>query len=74
MMPVNSRTPNMPRFDTLKVPPWYSSGLSLLSRALTASARISSETMPSDLVSAPRTIGVIRPVGVATATEMSERE
>ena len=33
---LNSVMPNIPKFDTVKVPPWNSSGLSLLSLALVA--------------------------------------
>jgi len=35
--------PNMPRLEMLKLPPWNSSGLSLLALALPASSRTSSE-------------------------------
>ncbi len=54
------------------VPPWYSSGLSLRARARAAKSFISPEIVDSDLVSALRMIGVIRPPGIATATPISE--
>lgn len=38
MTALNSLMPNMPRFDTLTVPPWNSSGFSLPSRARDASS------------------------------------
>ncbi len=71
MMAANSRTPNMPRLETVKVPPWYSSGLSLPSRARPARSFISAEIVARPLVSAALIIGVMRPPGVATATETS---
>ena len=63
--------PNMPRFDTVKVPPWNSSGLSLPSRARVARSRTSDEMTVRPLPAASVTMGVMRPDGVATATEMS---
>ena len=33
MIAVNARTPNMPRFETVKVPSWKSSGRSVRRRA-----------------------------------------
>lgn len=52
-------------------PPWYSSGLSLPSRALAASALVSDEMAARPLPPASLMMGVMRPVGVATATQMS---
>ncbi|CBF71295.1 uncharacterized protein ANIA_10850 [Aspergillus nidulans FGSC A4] len=61
----------MPMLLMVKVPPWYSSGLSLLSRA-----RLPRSLTWLEMLERPRpwaffTIGVIRPTGVATATLMS---
>ena len=50
---------------------WYSSGLSLPSRALVASDLVSAEMEASPLAPAFLMIGVISPVGVATATQIS---
>ena len=68
MMAVNWSMSNMPRFDTLKVPPVYSSGLSRRSLARPASSFTSAEISRSDFRSAFRTTGVIRPSSTATAT------
>ena len=64
-------TPNMPRFDTAVVPPWYSSGFSFFCRARAAMSFISLEMADSVLVSAERTTGVMSPPGIDTATPMS---
>ena len=69
---VKSLMPYMPRLDTDEVPPWYSFGFSFLALARAARSFISLEIADSDLVSALRMIGVIRPNGSATATPMSE--
>lgn len=71
MMAVKCEIPYMPKFEMVKLPPWYSSGLSLPSRAFVASDLVSAEMEPRPLWPASLMIGVIRPVGVATATEMS---
>jgi hypothetical protein len=63
----------MPRLEMVKVPPWYSSGLSLPSRALAASALVSAEMDARPLEPTSLMMGVMRPLGVATATQMSER-
>ena len=55
--------PNMPRFDTAEVPPWYSSGFSLRARARAAKSFISLEITDSVLVSAARTTGRDQPAG-----------
>mmetsp|Transcript_10498 Transcript_10498/g.42447 ORF Transcript_10498/g.42447 Transcript_10498/m.42447 type:complete len:227 (+) Transcript_10498:549-1229(+) len=67
----NSVTPNMPRLETEQVPPWNSCGLSLPSRARPARSRISAEIVERPLAAVLVTMGVMRPVGVATATETS---
>ena len=57
--------PYMPRFDTVPVPPWYSAGLSLRSRARLARSAISAEIVARLFMSALRTTGVIRPPSIA---------
>ncbi len=42
MTAVNSSIPYIPRFETVKVAPWYSSGASFFSRARAISSRLSS--------------------------------
>jgi len=54
-----------------KDPPWYSSGWSLPSRARMARSLIIAEISVRPRVSVLGTMGVISPVGVATATLMS---
>jgi hypothetical protein len=71
MIAVNSWTPNIPKLEMVKDPPWYSSGLSFPSRALPAKDLTSEEMLASPLAPASLTIGVIKPVGVATAIQMS---
>lgn len=67
----NCFTPNIPKFETLTVPPWNSWGWSLLSRALAAKALTSLEMSVTPLRSALKMIGVIKPRSVETATETS---
>lgn len=64
-------TPNIPKLETLKVPPWNSWGCSLPARALPANSFTSLLMSTRPLWSASNTIGVIRPLSVDTATEMS---
>lgn len=73
MMAVNWSMPNMPKLEMVKVPPWYSSGLSLPSRALEARDLVSAEMAARPLPPTFLMMGVMRPVGVATATQMSAR-
>lgn len=61
----------MPRFDTVMVPPWNSCGCNLPSRALAANSLIALLISINPLRSACVTIGVIKPLSVATATEHS---
>lgn len=68
---VQRHLPNMPRFDTVMVPPWNSCGWSLPSRALAANSLIDLLISINPLRSAWDTIGVIKPLSVATATEHS---
>ena len=72
MIEVKVSTPNMPRFDTAVVPPWYSSGFSFLSRARLAISFTSADMTDNGFSSARRTMGVISPSGMATATPTSE--
>lgn len=59
-------------FEIVKVPPWYSCGASFPALALEAKDLVVEEIAdrPEDPTSF--TIGVINPVGVATAMEMSD--
>lgn len=50
---------------------WYSSGFSLPSRAFPASDLTSDEIVAKPLLPTSLTIGVIKPLGVATATQIS---
>lgn len=61
----------MPKFDTVMVPPWNSCGCNLPSRALAANSLIALLISIKPLRSACETIGVIKPLSVATATEHS---
>ena len=67
MTAVNSSMSSMPRLETEKVPPVYSSGLSFRSRARPARSRASAAISRSDLRSAWRITGVISPSSIATA-------
>mmetsp|Transcript_31972 Transcript_31972/g.94043 ORF Transcript_31972/g.94043 Transcript_31972/m.94043 type:complete len:211 (+) Transcript_31972:52-684(+) len=67
----NSAMPNMPRLEMQKVPPWYSSGASFPSRARVAKSFTEADISDRPSIEVCGTMGVIRPVGVATATEMS---
>ena len=71
MMAVKWSMPYIPRLETVNVPPWNSAGLSLPRRARSANALISVDIWETVLLVALKTIGVIRPSGEATATEMS---
>lgn len=64
-------TSNMPKLDTVKVPPWNSCGCNFPSLALAASALTSFEIFSIPLRSALKTIGVMRPLSVETATDTS---
>mmetsp|Transcript_11534 Transcript_11534/g.22776 ORF Transcript_11534/g.22776 Transcript_11534/m.22776 type:complete len:375 (-) Transcript_11534:91-1215(-) len=67
----NSVMANMPRLETDKDPPWNSSGISLLIRALPARSFVSDAICAIDFLSAPRTTGVTSPAGVAAANATS---
>lgn len=64
-------SPNIPKFETVMVPPWNSCGCNFPSRALAASSLIDLLISTNPLRSACGTIGVIKPLSVATATEHS---
>ena len=68
MIAVNWSMPNMPRFDTEKVEPVYSSRRELaLARPLGEVARFCAEISRSDFRSASKMTGVISPSSMATA-------
>src|SRR6185312_3002971 len=71
MIEANDLMPNMPRLETEKVPPRYSSGFSFLSRARAARSLASAAICARPLVSAWKMIGVISPCGTATAMATS---
>lgn len=64
-------TSNIPRLETVKVPPWNSCGCNFPSRALAANDLTSFEIDSIPLRSALKTMGVMRPLSVETATETS---
>lgn len=74
IMAVKCSTPYIPMLEMVNVPPWYSSPLSFPSRAFLASTLVSAEMAARPLFVASRTMGVIRPVGVDTAKDISARE
>ena len=64
--------PNIPRLETAMVPPWYSSGLSLLFFAFSANSFIELEMAERPFKLACLMMGVTRPLPVSTATETSQ--
>lgn len=68
---LNSEIPNIPRLLIVNVPPWNSSGANLLSLARVAKSLTFAEISVSDNPCVDGTIGVMSPVGVATATLIS---
>ena len=68
MMATNSRTPYMPRFETVNVPPESSGGVTDPSRTRAASARVSAAISRSVLRSASNTVGTTSASCAATAT------
>jgi hypothetical protein len=66
--------PNMPRFETVKVPADSSGGVIAPARARSASARLSRAIWPRDLRSASKTVGTMRASWPATATPTLTRE
>jgi hypothetical protein len=63
--------PNIPKFDILMLPPWNSAGCSLPSLAFAANALTVLEISTKPFASAPKMMGVIRPLSVETATDIS---
>jgi hypothetical protein len=74
MTATNSVTPNMPRFETVNVPPDSSGGVTAPARTRSASARPSRAISPSDFLSASKTVGTTSESCAATATPMFTRE
>ena len=68
MMAEKLSIPMPPRFETVNVPPWNSSGFIRLLRARWARSLTASLISRSDLFCAARTTGVINPSSIATAT------
>jgi len=64
-------TTDIPRLDIQIVPPINSFGYNLLLRALLIKSELCLATYPKLLLVTSVTIGVIKPVSVATATETS---
>ena len=74
MTALNSVTPNMPRLETVNVPPESSGGVTALARTRSASARASRAISPSDLRSASNIVGTTSASWAATATPTLTRE
>ena len=72
MMAVKCEIPNMPRLETVMVPPMNSCGRSFPSLARPAISRIFEEISARPLRSADVTMGVINPFPVSTATDTSQ--
>lgn len=68
MMAEKFLIPNIPKFDKVIVPPWNSCGCNFPSLAFVANSFTSLLIWTIPFVSAPKTIGVIRPLSVLTAT------
>ena len=74
MIAVKLRMPNMPRFETVKVPPPSSGGVIDPSRTRSISARVSRAISPRAFVSASNTVGTTSAPSAATATPTLTRE
>lgn len=70
-MAVKESMPYIPKLEMVNEPPWYSCGWSLLSRALPASVLMLDEMEARPLLPTSVTMGVMSPLGVATAMAMS---
>ena len=68
MIAVKCSIPNMPRFETVKVPPESSGGVTVLSFTLPITARASRAIWPSDFLSASKIVGTTSASIAATAT------
>lgn len=73
MIAVKLSTPYIPRLEMVNVPPWYSSGFNFPSRAREARFLVSAEMAARPLDPTSLMMGVMRPLGVATATQISAR-
>ena len=69
---VKLSTPIIPKLEIVKVPPMNSLGLSELALALAANSLVFWLIVERPLILAENTIGVINPLSVDTATEMSQ--
>jgi hypothetical protein len=63
--------PNIHKLEILKDPPWYSSGINFPSLAFFNRTLTESAIFYMPLAAASFMIGVIKPLSVATAIEMS---
>ena len=63
--------PNIPRLEIVNVPPIYSLGFNLFSLALPANDLTLLDISARPFWSALKIMGVIKPVGVLTATHIS---
>jgi len=70
---VEATMPNIPRLEIVKRTAVISSRVNVPPRARRASSRVSAPIWAGDLDSAARTMGVMRPLSVATAMQMSAR-
>ena len=68
MIAVKRSIPYMPRFETVKVPPESSGGVTCLSRTRSISRRASRAIAPSDFWSASKIVGTTSASWAATAT------
>ena len=68
MIEVNTSTPNIPKFDTVKVLPSISAGVSFLLRALPAKSFTKAPIWVSVSVSVNLITGTTNPSSIATAT------
>ena len=66
--------PNMPRLETVNVPPDSSGGVIFLSRTFSIRPRASRAIWPSDLRSASKMVGTTSASCAATATPTLTRE
>ena len=72
MIAVKALTPNIPRLETVNVPPPSSGGAIVPARTRSASARVSRAISPRDFWSASNTVGTtnVRPLLSACRTAM----
>ena len=70
----NSSIPNIPRLETVKVPPESSGGVTEPSRTLAATARVSAAICRRPFLSASKIVGTTSASSAATATPTLTRE